>query len=206
MLRVSILLLASFVAACGAAPAPLEPANLPRSPVVSRAQPSATPVAQEVTRPAYMSEEDRLTDAAVHAPPGPRRVLETARTMISEGTIIRGSCWDWVNEVFTRSQGETQRIFGARITGPFADTSLIQPGDWIYLNHVPEGGTHSAIFVAWTDAPLRVALMVSYAGGRSNSPGRFGEYDLSAVYRVMRLGDEVVVPRPPRRPHRHHSR
>ncbi|MBK8170705.1 MAG: hypothetical protein IPK60_10250 [Sandaracinaceae bacterium] len=169
------------------------------------AQPQAAPVVQRPVRLAYVSDDQRIADAIVHASPGARRVLEMARTMINDVTIVRGSCWDWVHEVYTRARGDTERVFGSRLTGPFGDTALIEPGDWIYLNHVEGGGTHSAIFVAWADEPSRVALMVSYAGGRSNTPGRFGQYDLSAVYRIMRLSDSEVTPPPPRRQHRHHS-
>lgn len=195
-----------ILSACGGTPAATEttPALVGSAP-----GPAAVPAQPIAVVPAprhYPTEEERMLDAAQHASPGPRRVLETAHAMIRDATIIRGSCWDWVHEVFARAHGDTVRVYGARVTGPFADTSLIQPGDWVYLNHVPEGGTHSAIFVGWTDAPNRVALMVSYAGMHSDSPGRFGEYDLSAVYRVMRLSDSEETPPPPRRQHRHHSR
>lgn len=195
-----------LLASCGGASSARESTTLVTPvPAVSVVETLPPPVVREPVRPRYVTEDELMEIAITNATPGPRRVLETARNMIRERTILRGSCWDWVYAVYTAARGETQRVFGSRITGPFADVSVIQPGDWVYLNHVDGGGTHSAIFVGWRDDAHRYALMVSYAGMRSDTPGRFGEYDLSAVYRVMRMSDSDVTPPPPRRRHRHHS-
>lgn len=90
-------------------------------------------------------------------------------------------------------------------TGPFADASQLQPGDWVFfVNHAWGDDTHSAIFIGWVDRDARLAMMVSYAGGHRDEPGRFGEYDLSGVFRVVRMTDDPPPPASTARTHRRH--
>ncbi len=149
--------------------------------------------------PSIAWDPDRaLTDAAQQASPGPRRVLETTHAMIDDSTVVRGSCFDWVDAVYQRAGGRQHDVFHGPHTGPFAETPALQPGDWVFfINHNWGDDTHSAIFVGWMDEGSSVAMMVSYAGGHRDEPGRFGEYELSSVFRIVRMEDE-----PPRAPAR----
>lgn len=122
-----------------------------------------------------------------------RKILQTAQAMIDEGRIVKGSCWDWVQAVFNRAGFPNKRGFrrtafkGSRKSGPFAKPAQLQPGDWIYhVNHQYRGVPHSAIFVRWVDRSRNMAETLSYAGSRRNKPGRYGIYDLSNVYRIIR--------------------
>lgn len=123
-----------------------------------------------------------------------RRVLEIGREMtLEEREIVRGSCWDYANAVYNRAGFPNTRysrktVFkGGRKRGPYADASLIQPGDFLYyINHSYHGVTHSAIFVGWLDYDRRRAIMLSYGGERRKEPARYRPYDLSNVYRIIR--------------------
>ncbi len=109
--------------------------------------------------------------------------------------IIRGSCWDYADAVYTRAG--YPRTTSARLTlfkgtkqrGPYADPAQIQPGDFLYyINHSYGDVEHSAIFVAWLDFEAREALMLSYGGERRKAPARYRAYDLSHVYQITRPG------------------
>jgi hypothetical protein len=146
-----------------------------------------------------------LRSAREHAAPGAQRVLDATRTMLDEDTIVLGSCFTWVEALFHRAGGVQHEVYrGSRHSGPYAEAAVLLPGDWVFfLNRGFEDVTHSAVFVAWVDEPSRVALMVSYPGGRRQEPGRFGTYELTGVYRVMRMDD---APPPPPRPVRSRAR
>jgi hypothetical protein len=133
-----------------------------------------------------------LGEAIEHASPGARRILDTTRAMLHDQTVVRGSCYSWTNAVYRRAGGRKQVAFHRNGRDPFADATLLRPGDWVFfINHSYGDVTHSAIFVAWINENTREALMVSYAGGNRNSPGRFGEYTLTNVYQLVRMGDEL---------------
>ena len=127
-----------------------------------------------------------------------RRVLETGREMtLDKREIVRGSCWDYSNAVYTRSGFPNDRksrmvVFkGTKSKGPYADARLIKPGDWLYyVNHSYNDVEHSAIFVKWIDFDSRSALMLSYGGERRNEPARYLTYDLSNVYQIVRPSAE----------------
>jgi len=123
-----------------------------------------------------------------------RKVLATGRqmTVINE-EIIPGGCWDYANEVYNRAGYPNQRqkrrtIFkGSKEKGPYANLSLIQPGDFLhYINHSYGDIEHSAIFVDWVDYQTKQALMLSYGGESRQEPARYLPYDLSHVYRIIR--------------------
>jgi hypothetical protein len=148
--------------------------------------------------------EYQIHDAELRAAPGGRRVLQTARTMIEQGTIVRGSCYDWIRTVFERSSGRWSDAFRGRIrSGPYAEVHDLQPGDWVLFINESMGGdpshTHSAIFVGWADPTERAATMMSYPGGRRTEPGRYGTYTLTRAYRVVRMADEETPTRTRRR-------
>ena len=140
------------------------------------------------------------------ASPGGERVLSAADAMIRDGTIVRGSCYGWVDAVFTRAGGVRHQVFHGSITrGPYAQVGDFRPGDWVLFAH--EGGvTHSAVFVRWTDEGSRVAEMMSYPGQRREEPGRYGSYQLTQAYRIIRMDDALPTPRVHRHGTAHASR
>jgi hypothetical protein len=141
-----------------------------------------------------LEERDYLVAAEQNASGGARRVLSTARTLIDDGVVIRGTCYTWLNAVYTRAGGRRSTAFNGSRRGPYANTSLLRPGDWIhFINHSYGGVTHSAIFVAWIDEESKRAITVSYPGERRNEPGRFKEYELTSVYRIDRMADVEAV-------------
>ena len=142
----------------------------------------------------YLTEEEHLLAAEIEAAPGARRVLSTARQLIDGEVVIRGSCYTWLNAVYTRAGGRKHNVFNGNRRNRFADTSLLQPGDWVFfVNHDYGDVGHSAIFVAWLDADRKDALMVSYPGERRQVPGRYSSYVLDNVYRIDRMSDPATT-------------
>lgn len=141
-----------------------------------------------------------LAAARESASPGAQRVLDVTRDMLENETVVRGSCFTWVNAVFRRAGGRARAVFRASRAEPHAAPERLRAGDWVFfVNHAYGDVTHSAIFVGWIDRRARTALMVSYPGERRDAPGRFGEYELSGVYNLLRLDDALPTAR---RPHR----
>jgi len=118
------------------------------------------------------------------------KILAKGREMVNKGVILPGSCWDYIDTVYTRSgypESKRQRVYKTAKKGPYASVSLIQPGDWIYfVNHSYGNIEHSSIFVEWTDKGGKQARMLSYAGQQRREPGRYLQYDLSSVYGIIR--------------------
>lgn len=157
------------------------------APVV-RAQPQA--VAVQPTPPPRLTERDVLVQAEQQAPAGARRVLSTARTLIDDEVVIRGTCYTWLSAVYRQAGGRFGTAFSGDRRGRYATPDQLQPGDWIhFINHSYGNVTHSAIFIAWTDRDARTALTVSYPGERREVPGRYREYELTSVYRIDRMRD-----------------
>lgn len=161
-----------------------------------------------ITAPAPAAEPTAVPDdpmtmlraAIPHASPGAQRVLEVMRTMLDEGVVVRGSCNRWVEEVFRRAGGRARTVYSAGRRAPFTDTALLRPGDWVqFINHSFGGVTHSAVFVGWTDASARIGMTASHPGQNRAVPGRFRDYDLSNIYRVVRLDDAPATARARRR-------
>ena len=121
-----------------------------------------------------------------------KAVLETGRKMAQiEKTIVKGSCWDYIYEVFKRAGYGTNKtiVYKGKIGGPFVDASLIQPGDWLYYVNYSYGGVgHSGIFVYWENYEKRIGVTLSYGGEMRNEPGRYRSYDLKSVYYITRPG------------------
>lgn len=116
-------------------------------------------------------------------------VISTARTMaLNERTIIQGGCWDYLNTVFNRAGVTRDTIHqGVYAQGPYAHSSEIEIGDWLYyINHGYNGVEHSGLFVGWVDEAAKQALILSYAGESRREPARYRVYDLSNVYQIMR--------------------
>lgn len=133
-----------------------------------------------------------MRQAERNATPAGRKVLETGRRMtLDQRVIIPGGCWGYVNAVYNKAGYPSPMrkcVFsGRKGRPPYADTRLIQPGDWLYYsNHSYRGIEHSAIFVGWIDRSRKIALMLSYGGEGRRQPARYKAYDLRSVYRIDR--------------------
>ena len=118
------------------------------------------------------------------------RVIKSAIARIDKGTVLKGSCYDFVQACYVDAGFKgagIKRIFLGKQSGPFADSSLIKKGDWIYFNHMYSATIeHSAIFVLWVDFENRVALTIDYPGGDRAEPGRFRIADLYKVWGIHR--------------------
>ncbi len=117
-------------------------------------------------------------------------ILAQADAMIEDGVVVRGSCWDYVDAVYN-SAGATLskrvRIFGGSRQGPYAPIELIEPGDWLYfINTAYHNVEHSAIFVKWIDKRRGIAKCISYPGMKRHVPGRYSNYYLGKVFRIVR--------------------
>ena len=119
-----------------------------------------------------------------------RKVLAKGREMIDKEVVLPGNCWDYINAVYTRAgfpKAKRQNIYKTAKRGPYADSSLIKPGDWLYfVNHSYNNIEHSSIFVEWIDKGRKRARMLGYAGERRREPGRYLQYDLKSVYAIIR--------------------
>ena len=140
-----------------------------------------------------ISSLDLILQAEGKADAKGRAVLATGRMMtLEDKLILPGSCWDYANEVFNRSgfpnsRSKRKTVFKSIKRGPYADVSLIKPGDFLYyVNHSYGGVEHSAIFVSWINYVTKQALMLSYGGERRKDPARYLPYDLSNVYHITR--------------------
>lgn len=130
-----------------------------------------------------------LSSAENQSSPAAREVVSTARKMaLNERTIIQGGCWDYLNAVFDRAGVSRNTIHkGTYAQGPYASSSEIEAGDWLYyINHGYNGVEHSGLFVGWVDERAKQALILSYAGENRREPARYRVYDLSNVYQIMR--------------------
>lgn len=130
-----------------------------------------------------------LSRAETQSSTAAREVISTARAMaLNERTIIQGGCWDYLNAVFERAGVTRDTVHeGAYRQGPYANSSEIEVGDWLYyINHGYNGVEHSGLFVGWVDEADKQALILSYAGESRREPARYRVYDLSNVYQIMR--------------------
>lgn len=118
-----------------------------------------------------------------------KAVLQQARQMaLQQREIVVGGCWDYLNLVFNRAGAARQTVFnGSYAAGPYADSSEIQAGDWLYyINHSYHDIEHSGLFIGWVDQSKQQALILSYAGENRREPARYKVYDLSHVYQIIR--------------------
>ena len=130
-----------------------------------------------------------LSNAETQSSMAAREVVSTARKMaLNERTIIQGGCWDYLNAVFNRAGVSRNTIHkGTYAQGPYASSSEIEAGDWLYyINHGYNGIEHSGLFVGWVDERAKQALILSYACENRREPARYRVYDLSNVYQIMR--------------------
>ncbi len=118
------------------------------------------------------------------------RVLSAALKHIKKKTIIRGSCYDWINMVYKECgyKGKKRKsIFSGKEAGPYANAMLLRPGDWIMFKNLTYGNIgHSGIFLGWLDFEKRSAIVIGYAGQKRVMPGRFREYDITGLFGITR--------------------
>ena len=123
--------------------------------------------------------------------PSAWKVLKTGQKMINKGTLVRGSCWDYIDCIYTKAGcSRTQRhtVFKSKKYGPYANMKQIKAGDWLYfINGAYHNSEHSAIFVKWVDYKRRIARMLSYQGEGKRKPARYKNYVLTKVYNIMRV-------------------
>jgi hypothetical protein len=140
------------------------------------------------------SSPEMLERAEDEAASGAAKILATARRMtVDEKAVLPGACWDYVNAVWKRAGFPSSRrktVFKGGKKGPFADSKLIQPGDWLYfINHSYNDIEHSSLFIAWADKGAKEGYLLSYAGERRAEPARYKRYDLHHVYQIIRAAD-----------------
>ncbi len=123
---------------------------------------------------------------------GALKVLNTGRKMaLEDKTIVRGSCWTYVDEVFRRAGfGKNRRnVYRSRRSGPYANSNMIKQGDWLYyVNHSFHNVGHSGIFVKWVDKAKQIALILSYTGRNKRKPARYRKYKIDNVFYITRAG------------------
>ena len=122
---------------------------------------------------------------------GGLRVLKEGYNMaVVSRTILRGSCWDFINKVYSNAgypNARRKTIYKKKKGSTFASPKLLQSGDWVYhINYSYHNVEHSAIFVCWKDYENRIAITLSYDGQNKYTPGKYGTYDLSGVYNIIR--------------------
>lgn len=121
------------------------------------------------------------------------RVLDIGMNMaLISKSIIIGSCWEFVNEVYKRAGVALTKktIFKSRLNGPYANPKLLEPGDWIYhINKSYNNIEHSAIFICWKDFKNKIAITLSYAGMKRSVPASYGAYDISKIFAIFRPAD-----------------
>lgn len=120
-----------------------------------------------------------------------RDILQTSREMtLINQEIIKGSCWDYLNEAWNRAGVPAQArevVYADKINGTYAHPDQLQAGDWIYhVNHSYNGIEHSGMFIGWVDKANKQGLTLSYAGEERQEPARYRVYDLSSVYQITR--------------------
>jgi hypothetical protein len=160
----------------------------PERPLTIVAQPAIAP--REAIAAAPPSDRDRVVSAEQQATGGARRVLSTARALIDDEVVIRGSCYTWLSATYRRAGGPFSTVFSGDRRGRYANAEQLRPGDWIhFINHSYGNVTHSAIFIGWTDRASSTALTASYPGQNREAPGRYRDYELTSVYRIDRMRD-----------------
>ncbi len=128
----------------------------------------------------------------LHPDPG-RHVIAVARRMMAQRETVQGSCYRYLSEVFSRAGHEGWRdrrvVYREGRNGPYANLDLIRPGDWLYIVNHPERtpvGTHSVLFVSWSDRGRGVANVIEHSGWGAPSAGRERTYEVTRTYRIVR--------------------
>lgn len=134
--------------------------------------------------------EKILNRSEEQASPQAKSILATGRSMINDGEILVGSCWDYINAVYNRADfplNKRKTIMKSKKKGPFAKIDRIEPGDWLYyINHSYSRVEHSGVFIGWINRDKKKAVVMSYQGGKNKTPATYKIYDLKNVYHIIR--------------------
>ena len=148
-----------------------------------------TPVYPSVSADSFISMTASLSQGT-----GPgARVLGRALQKILNKTIIQGSCYDWINTIYSElgyTGPRRQSVFMGKESGPYADLLSLRPGDWIMFKNQTFGDIgHSGIFLGWLDFESHSAIVIGYVGQNRVSPGQFREYDITRIFGIVRGKD-----------------
>ena len=186
MNKIALLICASLLAAC-AAPTPHKTSHhKPRkASQTARASRPITPELSEVDTLGLLLQAEQSTSGKT------RNVLyEARRATLDNGTVVRGSCWDYLDHIFTKAGVPRilrQTTYQSKKSGPYAAPNQIRAGDWLYyINYSYHNVEHSGLFIGWTDYAKKQALVLSYAGNGRHESARYRIYDLSGVYQITR--------------------
>ncbi|MBU1078238.1 MAG: hypothetical protein KKH98_13150 [Spirochaetes bacterium] len=118
------------------------------------------------------------------------KVLATALKHIKAKTIIKGSCYNWIDMIYKElgyKEKKREKVFWGKESGPYADAEVLEPGDWIMFKNLTYGEIgHSGIFLGWLDLDRRSAIVIGYAGENRTAPGRFREYEITQLFGIFR--------------------
>lgn len=141
-------------------------------------------------RKSRSSESSRPPAAPPQEGPGQAVLSAGHRIAIAEKRVIQGSCWDFVNAVYLAAgfpEAGRASVFRGSQAGPYADPSLVRPGDWVMHRNLEYGEVeHSSIFVRWLDRDRSLALTLDYAGMNRNVPGRYSEHRYTKIFAILR--------------------
>ena len=186
MNKIAFILCASLLTAC-AAPTPHKTSHhKPRkASQTARASRPVTPELSEVDTLGLLLQAEQSTSGKT------RNVLyEARRATLDNGTVVRGSCWDYLDHIFTKAGVPRilrQTTYQSKKSGPYAAPNQIRAGDWLYyINYSYHNVEHSGLFIGWTDYAKKQALVLSYAGNGRHESARYRIYDLSGVYQITR--------------------
>ena len=120
-----------------------------------------------------------------------QKIIETGyRMTVVTKQILKGSCWQFIDEVYRQAgfpMDKRTTVFKSVKSGPYVDSKMIQPGDWIYhVNYSFHGVEHSAIFICWKDFDKKIAITLGHLGQNLAKTGIYGEFDLKSVYYITR--------------------
>ena len=186
MNKIALLFCASLLTACAAPTAQKISHHKPRK--ATHTAKTSRPVTSEI------SEVDTLgllLQAEQSTSGKTRNVLyEARRATLDNGTVVRGSCWDYLDHIFTQAGVPRilrQTTYQSKKSGPYAAPHQIRAGDWLYyINYDYHNIEHSGLFIGWTDYAKKQALVLSYAGNGRHETARYKIYDLSGVYQITR--------------------
>ena len=186
MNKIAFILCASLLTAC-AAPTPHKTSHhKPRkASQTARASRPVAPELSEVDTLGLLLQAEQSTSGKT------RNVLyEARRATLDNGTVVRGSCWDYLDHIFTKAGVPRilrQTTYQSKKSGPYAAPNQIRAGDWLYyINYSYHNVEHSGLFIGWTDYAKKQALVLSYAGNGRHESARYRIYDLSGVYQITR--------------------
>ncbi len=124
-------------------------------------------------------------------------ILQTAQRMVEDEVIVKGSCWDYIDALYTSSgypRAKRDFIFkGDKNIAPYASKDDIKKGDWLYfINKSYHDVEHSGVFVRWLDKSSSKALILSYGGENRHEPARYLPYDIEKTYTIIRGKEKIA--------------